>query len=61
VAKLNPPAAEKTSPQLAAGRSNYSINFNLLATIFSFWQLFFHSPKAIEIFGFHPESQKNIW
>jgi hypothetical protein len=36
VAKLNPPAAEKISPQLAAGRSNYSINFNFLATIFSF-------------------------
>jgi two-component system sensor histidine kinase BaeS len=24
------------------------------------WQQFFHSPKVIEIFGFHPESQKNI-
>jgi hypothetical protein len=53
VAKLNPPAAEKIPPKLAAGRPNYSINFNLMATIFS-------SPTAIEIFGFHPGSQKKI-
>jgi hypothetical protein len=36
VAKLNPPAAEKISPKLASERSNYAINFNLMATIVSF-------------------------
>jgi len=36
VAKLNPPAAGKNLPKLVAGRPNYSINFNLMATIFSF-------------------------
>ena len=44
VAKRNPPAAEKIILILSVERPNYSINFNLIATIF----------KDIEIFGFHP-------
>jgi hypothetical protein len=36
VAKLNPALrAGKNIPKLAAGRSNYSINFNSMAIIFS--------------------------